>query len=170
MTTLDQIRQVGAGELPCDADAGRCRQYERVADQYTAPQVAEIVRAVAAVRARFGANHLVDLLPVRDRRLRDEIMWQAIAEDWGRTRLRAEVIAVRGRRDKVAGRRPSVPDTLPAALADIEGQCVAWLRRADPDAHPVELPGRVRRALESAAQAVRLVRDRAREQLRPVDV
>ena len=107
-------------------------KFRRVGMQYSVDDIADIGEQVRKHNSRFAPLHLVDLLPVADRKQRDKLMRQAIRESWSQKEVqRAAQAANRHRRQPGAGRKPHVPDDPRERLIALASHSDRFQRFAD---------------------------------------
>lgn len=119
--------------------------------EYTQEQIDELCELVVEHEARFGATHLLRLLAIEDREVRDEMARSAMRGRWGVMRLERAIRAVNGRREHV-GKRPHIPDDQQELLNAIVSLCEKWVRFSA-GAKP-KLSGGLKSAVKRATEAV----------------
>ncbi len=124
----------------------------RLAEAYTEEDIQAICQKVRERPARFGYSHLVKLLGVSDRGLRQELLDQAIEEQWSVGDLQRSIQARRDRRPHV-GKKPREPKDVLEALLALQGLCMKFNRWCDVALG--KLPAKVQQATRKADQAVR---------------
>lgn len=134
----------------------------RMAEQYQEEEVQAICQRVRDRPARFGYSHLVKLLGVTDRGVRQELIDQAIDGQWGVGELQSAIQVRRDRRAHV-GKKPKVPKNPLEALLVLQGLCLKFNRWCD--AVLGTLPRKVQRPTRKADQAVRLAGRAASERI-----
>jgi hypothetical protein len=134
----------------------------RLAEAYTEEDVRAICRKVRERPARFGYTHLVKLLSVSDRGLRQELLDQAIDGQWSTGDLQRAIQARRGRRPHV-GKKPKEPKDVLEALVVLQGLCLKFNRWCDRALG--KLPGKVQDATRKADQVVQEVGQAASEEI-----
>jgi hypothetical protein len=134
----------------------------RAAKEYTEPQIRRLCTLVRKYQVRFGRSHLMRLMSVRDRAVRDKLALRAIEEGWSVTALERAIQAINGPRPHV-GNRPTVPEGGRRLLADVVAKCIAWERWGEV-AGP-RLPDDVKALVDQATRAVVRVRAAASDRL-----
>ncbi len=129
----------------------------RVAQEYTPGQIDELAGRVREFASRFSTSHLIRLLAVGDRAVRDALAARAVRGSWPLALLERHVHVARGSRRPGAGRNPAVPDEDDHRLLVLEGLCLKWLRWTELAADG--LPADVRKLVRTADSAVGAVQD-----------
>ncbi|MFL5329220.1 MAG: hypothetical protein ACJ8C4_09910 [Gemmataceae bacterium] len=104
-------------------DVGRlCRQVEeRILD------AAGRVKPECRHRSVFGRTHLIRLLSVPQKRVREALQHAAIEQGWSLASLES-AIAVRFGSRRAGGRAPKVPRTVKELYGQLEQRCESWNR------------------------------------------
>jgi hypothetical protein len=124
----------------------------RLAEQYQEEEIEAICRKVRERPARFGYSHLVKLLSIGDRGLRQQLLDQAIDGQWSVGDLQRAIQTKRDHR-RYVGKKPKEPKDILEALVALQGLCMKFNRWCDMVLG--RLPAKVQQATSKADNAVR---------------
>jgi hypothetical protein len=124
----------------------------RLAEQYEKAEIQAICKKIKEKPARFGYSHMVKLLALEDRQIRQELLDKAIDEQWSVTELQRAVQARKGRRPDV-GKKPTIPDDPLDVLLALQGLCIKFNRWCDEALDT--LSGKVKKLTREANDAVK---------------
>lgn len=143
----------------------KAAKMRRIGKEYTSEQIDSICQLVERHLSRFGETNLTVLLRVEDRTKRDQIMRQAIKQNWSTTNLERAVQAVRPRgRRRHVGRRPHLPDDPLQRMIALDALCDKWLRWVEEAG--AELPKDVQSHLAPATGAMRTLKEAVEERIK----
>jgi hypothetical protein len=140
------------------------RQCRKFADTYTETDYKRLLTQIAKHRNPLGYSFVWKFVSISDAAQRRKIQQACIKEKWGRARLQAENIALRGR-VKHGGRRRSVTGDIAGCMVKLDQEVDRWLRLLDNIARAtkldeVDLPPAVNDQLFVTWKEVRVLRDK----------
>ena len=127
----------------------------RVATDYTASQIKALAQYIRILRSRFSTTHLLRVVSVANRKLRDQIVAKAIEQSWTYVTLYRRVQLTLHRRKWGSGRAPLVPAELDQKVVLLESLATRWLRWTKVASK--DLPLCIRKVVQEANLAVSAV-------------
>jgi len=146
-----------------DISVDTAAKMRRLAEEYSADQIASLCNLVLRHNSPFSGTHLLILLRVEDRQQRDALTKQAIREGWSTSRLERVIQAAKGKRRPHVGRKPRMPADPVEALLTLDALCLkfnGWC-----DLVLGILPRKVHAPVKAATKAIEEVRSVVAEQL-----
>ena len=152
--------------LPAPKDPGYelARNAHRFHECYSQEELEELLTLLAKHKPPWGYSHVWKLVSIEDKRLRKRVQRLAIKGKWGRSRLQAEIIALRGR-VKHGGRRRAVTGDVAMCMVKLDQEVDRWLRLLENITRAttldgVDLPPAVNEQIHVIWKEVRTLRDK----------
>lgn len=110
------------------------RKAKKIAETYTDNEIMIIFDLMFRTqkdqgpsKSLFSFSHLTRLLTVESKEERETLLERSLEEGWSLSRLNQEISQKFGPR-KQGGRKPQIPNDLPAFLGEMEKSCLTWRR------------------------------------------
>jgi hypothetical protein len=136
----------------------KARQLADPKKGYTPREINDLISLMETVqpkqddtKAIFSRTHLIRLLPVKPKELRNQLQKEAIEEGWSVPDLMAEIVKCKGRREH-GGRKHRMPADLAGLLVKVDSMAETWRRWYD-SVYPESEGGKREWALEARPPA-----------------